>query len=264
MSELKLAISNIAWDKADDEAVYAAMQQNGFTGLEIAPTRIFPEYPYENLTGAALFGGYLLNRWGFHVPSMQSIWYGQTGNIFDPVQAEELLDYTAEAFQFAHTINCPSLVFGCPKNRRLDPPHTAAEGDAFFAKAGALASHYDVVLAIEANPPVYTNYLNNTADAFAMVKRLQSPGLAVNLDLSTMISNGERLRDFVGFQVTSRLMEGAKPDAMLLHCLPAHRGEEISTAVFEEHADEIFDEAENRLHAQKAVMVKLMEKPPLF
>ena len=106
-------------------------------------------------------------------------------------------DYTAEAFQFAHTINCPSLVFGCPKNRRLDPPHTAAEGDAFFAKAGALASHYDVVLAIEANPPVYTNYLNNTADAFAMVKRLQSPGLAVNLDLSTMISNGERLRDFV-------------------------------------------------------------------
>ena len=92
MSELKLAISNIAWDKADDEAVYAAMQQNGFTGLEIAPTRIFPEYPYENLTGAALFGGYLLNRWGFHVPSMQSIWYGQTGNIFDAVQAEELLD----------------------------------------------------------------------------------------------------------------------------------------------------------------------------
>lgn len=196
MSELKLAISNIAWDKADDEAVYAAMQQNGFTGLEIAPTRIFPEYPYENLTGAALFGGYLLNRWGFHVPSMQSIWYGQTGNIFDPVQAEELLDYTAEAFQFAHTINCPVWCSAAPK----PPPGPAAHrggGRCLFAKAGALASHYDVVLAIEANPPVYTNYLNNTADAFAMVKRLQSPGLAVNLDLSTMISNGERLRDFV-------------------------------------------------------------------
>ena len=45
MSELKLAISNIAWDKADVEAVFAAMQQNGFTGLDIAPTGIFPEYP---------------------------------------------------------------------------------------------------------------------------------------------------------------------------------------------------------------------------
>ena len=67
-----------------------------------------------------------------------------------------------------------------------------------------------------------------------------------------------RLRDFAGFQVTGRLMEGAKPDAMLLHCLPAHRGEEISTAVFEEHADEIFDEAENRLHVQKAVLAILL------
>ena len=67
-----------------------------------------------------------------------------------------------------------------------------------------------------------------------------------------------RLRDFAGFQVTSRLMEGAKPNAMLLHCLPAHRGEEISTAVFEEHADEIFDEAENRLHVQKAVLAILL------
>lgn len=67
-----------------------------------------------------------------------------------------------------------------------------------------------------------------------------------------------RLRDFAGFQVTGRLMEGAKPDAMLLHCLPAHRGEEISTAVFEEHADEIFTEAENRLHVQKAVLAILL------
>ena len=86
--------------------------------------------PYENLTSALLFGGYLKNQWGFSVPSMQSIWYGQTGNIFDPVQAEELLDYTAEAFQFAHSLNCPSLVFGCPKNRMrpLGPRAPRAQG----------------------------------------------------------------------------------------------------------------------------------------
>ena len=67
-----------------------------------------------------------------------------------------------------------------------------------------------------------------------------------------------RLRDFAGLQVTSGLLSGAKPDAMLLHCLPAHRGEEISTAVFEQHADEIFTEAENRLHVQKAVLAILL------
>ena len=50
----------------------------------------------------------------------------------------------------------------------------------------------------------------------------------------------------------------AKPDVMVLHCLPAHRGEEISSAVFEQHAPEIFDEAENRLHVQKAVLAILL------
>ncbi len=63
---------------------------------------------------------------------------------------------------------------------------------------------------------------------------------------------------FSGYQVNAELMAVAKKDAMVLHCLPAHRGEEITADVLEAHANEIFDEAENRLHAQKAVLVKLM------
>ena len=65
---------------------------------------------------------------------------------------------------------------------------------------------------------------------------------------------------FAGFQVNDAVMAAANPGAMVQHCLPAHREEEITAKVFEEHADEIFDEAENRLHAQKAVMVKLMAR----
>ncbi|MBE6860880.1 MAG: ornithine carbamoyltransferase [Ruminococcus sp.] len=65
---------------------------------------------------------------------------------------------------------------------------------------------------------------------------------------------------FNGYQINDELMAVAKPDAMVMHCLPAHREEEITTKVFEAHANEIFEEAENRLHAQKAVMVKLMAK----
>ena len=68
----------------------------------------------------------------------------------------------------------------------------------------------------------------------------------------------KRRKAFVGYQVNDELMKVAKSDAMVLHCLPAHREEEITEKVFEEHAKEIFEEAENRLHAQKAVMVKLM------
>ena len=68
----------------------------------------------------------------------------------------------------------------------------------------------------------------------------------------------ERKKIFAGFQVNSELMAVTKKDAMVLHCLPAHRGEEITADVLEAHANEIFDEAENRLHAQKAVMVMCM------
>ena len=68
----------------------------------------------------------------------------------------------------------------------------------------------------------------------------------------------KRREAFKGYQVNAELLSHAKPDCMVQHCLPAHRGEEIAADVFEAHSKEIFDEAENRLHAQKAVMVTLM------
>ena len=69
----------------------------------------------------------------------------------------------------------------------------------------------------------------------------------------------QRRKAFAEFQVNEQVMKAASKDAMVQHCLPAHRGEEITDAVLEAHADEIFDESENRLHAQKAVLVKLIK-----
>ncbi len=68
-----------------------------------------------------------------------------------------------------------------------------------------------------------------------------------------------REQAFQGYCVDNALMALTNPGCMVQHCLPAHRGEEITAEVFEAHADEIFDEAENRLHAQKAVMALLMK-----
>ena len=67
-----------------------------------------------------------------------------------------------------------------------------------------------------------------------------------------------RREKFAGFQINDSVIAAAKPDVMVQHCLPAHREEEITEKVFEAHANEIFDEAENRLHAQKAVLVKAL------
>jgi ornithine carbamoyltransferase len=101
----------------------------------------------------------------------------------------------------------------------------------------------------------------------AKIEFLYDPKEAVkNADVvttDTWVSMGQedekekRIKDFKGFEVDEKLMSLAKKDALFLHCLPAYRGYEVSEAVFEKHADEIFTEAENRLHAQKGLMVWL-------
>ena len=104
----------------------------------------------------------------------------------------------------------------------------------------------------------------------ASIQLLDDPKEAVRdadvVTTDTWISMGQeeekekRIKDFAGFTVDSAMMRLAKEDAIFLHCLPAYRGYEVSEEVFEAHADEIFTEAENRLHAQKGIMVWLDRK----
>ncbi len=74
----------------------------------------------------------------------------------------------------------------------------------------------------------------------------------------------ERQAAFEGFQIGEPLMKKAKPEAIVMHCLPAHRGEEITAETMERFQKVIFDEAENRMHVQKGLMVLLMGKPDAF
>ncbi len=72
----------------------------------------------------------------------------------------------------------------------------------------------------------------------------------------------QRLKDFAGFQVNATVMARAKPEALFMHCLPAHRGEEVSADVIDGPQSVVWDEAENRLHAQKALLEFLLDRPP--
>jgi len=108
-------------------------------------------------------------------------------------------------------------------------------------------------LAFAAGNPAFTL----TSDVFAAAKDADVIITDVWASMGQEGESGARRQAFEGFQVNAKLMAEAKPDAMVQHCLPAHREEEITTEVFESHP-EIFDEAENRLHAQKAVLVKLL------
>lgn len=115
-------------------------------------------------------------------------------------------------------------------------------------------------------PQVILDFAAEYGDKFRMTdKPLEAAADAdvVITDVWTSMGQEEeraaREAAFAGYQVNAELMAKAKPDALVLHCLPAHRGEEITADVFEAHAAEIFDEAENRLHAQKAVLVRTMK-----
>lgn len=127
-----------------------------------------------------------------------------------------------------------SIAIGCPKEYLPD-----AEIISWAQKTGDILITEDIYEAAADADAVYT-------DVWA--------SMGMEEDAT------RRRKDFKGYCVDEKLMSHAKLDAIVLHCLPAHRGEEINAETFEKHAAEIFEEAENRLHAQKAVLVKLMGK----
>lgn len=133
---------------------------------------------------------------------------------------------------------------------------------------GALTSGMKISVAVPKGYepyPCVMKFAENYPGAFSLVR--DPAEAAENADVlvtDVWASMGQeeeaqkRMKDFAGFQLNDKIMSLAHSKAIVLHCLPAHRGEEIAAEVFEKHADSIFDEAENRLHAQKAIMALLM------
>lgn len=193
---IKLSISNIAWSAEDDAEMYQFLNSNGFKGLEIAPTRIFPEAPYEKLDEAKHFAELLRTGFGLGIPSMQSIWYGHQEKIFDSKEDRRILiDYTKKAIDFAEVIGCNNLVFGNPRNRDTeDVAGNYPIAIEFFKEIGDYALEHNTIVAIEANPVIYnTHFLNTTEQAVEMAYKSGSAGIKVNVDFGTVIYNAENV-----------------------------------------------------------------------
>ncbi len=190
---MNLAISNIGWNMEEDEAMYVQMQNYGYTGLEIAPTRVLGDRPYDKLKDARIWSEALKKEYGFCIPSMQSIWYGRTERLFGTEEERKrLMEYTKKAIDFASTVKCKNLVFGCPKNRIIRCDHDRRIALDFFREAAGYALENGTVIGLEANPEIYhTNYINDTVSALELIHKVGSKGLCLNLDIGTMIQNEE-------------------------------------------------------------------------
>ena len=209
---MKLSVSNIAWEAKDDNIIFQKMKDLGFAGLEIAPTRIIPEAPYEHNKEAITFAEHIKQDYGFIIPSMQSIWYGVTDRVFGTAEERaRLTAYTKKAINFAEAIGCRNLVFGCPRNRVIPESTDNQETDnkttdnqadkhadiqntavSFFRELGDYAYKHHTTIAMEANPPIYhTNYINTTEEAIRLIQTVNSKGFKLNLDIGTMIENNE-------------------------------------------------------------------------
>ncbi len=221
---MKLSISNIGWNSDDDKAVYDMMIKYGYSGLEIAPTRILTEEPYKKLSDARKWYDNIHNKYGFVVPSMQSIWYGKKERLFGTDEERSiLLDYTKQAINFAETIGCKNLVFGCPRNRQLTKASDADTAVTFFKELGQYALRHRTVLGLEANPPIYnTNYINDTLSALELIKNVDSDGFKLNLDIGTMIQNNENVNELTGNVKLINHVHISEPELKLIKANPIH------------------------------------------
>lgn len=192
---MKLSVSNIGWTVQQDEEMYAWLQNQGFQGIEIAPTRLFSEQPYAHKAAAANIAKQLYAMYHLQIPSMQSIWYGMTQRIAGSRKERAVLyEYTKQTIDFAAACGCRNLVFGCPKNRTVSMGADVRVNEQFLWDIAQAADMRHVVIGLEANPPVYqTNYINTTSQAVEVLRQLNHPALKLNLDFGTILANEERL-----------------------------------------------------------------------
>ena len=192
---MKLAVSNIAWNEQDDGVVLDRMKTLGFSGLEIAPLRVFSEECQERYEEAEIFRRNLLERRGLEICSMQSIWFGIKERLFGSSEERSFLkEHTKKTILLAKALQCENIVFGSPKNRVIADETQRPIAIEFFREIGNYAFSHGTVIAIEANPAIYqTNFLNTTREAVDFVREVASPGVKLNFDVGTLLVNEENI-----------------------------------------------------------------------
>lgn len=197
---MRLAVSNIAWPREQDPAVGRVLAEYGVTGVEVAPTKAFPDPLAASDAEIEAYPRVWEDR-GLPIVAAQALLFGRPElTIFESADIRQrTLDYLRSIVQLCARLGAKALVFGSPKNRRVGsiPPaeaRTIAVG--FFRELADAAADADTTIVLEANPPEYgADFVTTAADAVDLVRAVDHPGFRLHLDTACMTLAGDPVRE---------------------------------------------------------------------
>lgn len=193
---MRLAISNIAWDVTEDEAVAELLRRHRIDAIDIAPGKYFPQPT--NATDAEM--SQVKDWWaarGIEITGMQALLFGTTNlNVFgSPVVQEAMLQHLDSVCRIGAGLEAPRIVFGSPKNRDrsgLNDIETMATAVSFFRRLGDIAASHGVIICLEPNPPCYgANFMTTCAETAEVVEQVAHPAIRMQFDTGALTINDE-------------------------------------------------------------------------
>lgn len=193
---MRLAISNIAWDTAEDEAIATLLHRFGVDAIDVAPGKYFPAPAKATEEDIVRVKNWWSER-GIEITGMQALLFGTTGlNVFGPPEAQDaMLQHLTAVCRIGAGLGAKRLVFGSPKNRDrtgLSDQQAMDVAVPFFRRLGDVAQSYGVVICLEPNPPCYgTNFMTASAETAQVVEQIAHPAIRMQLDTGALTINGE-------------------------------------------------------------------------
>lgn len=198
---MKLAFSNLAWDPAQDAQVAAILIGAGFSGVEVAPTKVWQEPLMASISDLTRYR----ERWsgqGLSIVALQSLLFGRPELLVfsdDASVAAVAKAHLKRMIELAGVLKAGSLVFGSPKNRRsshLTPARARSLAIDLFEELGEHAARHETLFCIEPNPLQYgCDFATRAHEARSLVEDVASPGFRLHLDLACMRLAGDAIQE---------------------------------------------------------------------
>ena len=193
---MRIAISNLAWNVSDDEAIVPLLYKHGIDAIDVAPGKYFSDIGAARSSEMGRVRDWWATR-GISITGMQALLFGTTGlNLFgERATQDSMLAHLEAICRIGAELGATKLVFGSPKSRDrslLTDEQAHSKAISFFRRLGEVASRHGVLFCLEPNPPRYgANFMINSAETARVVWAVAHPAIRMQLDTGAATINGE-------------------------------------------------------------------------